>query len=77
MKRLLKVIPMLLLMIVATGINAQQRVSVSGTVVDAKNLPLIGVAVVEKGENRRNPCPGARAHEHGDRHHQHRQSAQQ
>lgn len=49
MKRLLKVIPMLLLMIVATGINAQQRVSVSGTVVDAKNLPLIGVAVVEKG----------------------------
>ncbi|MEZ7884488.1 MAG: TonB-dependent receptor plug domain-containing protein [Bacteroidales bacterium] len=49
MKRLLKVIPMLLLMIVATGINAQQKVSVSGTVVDAKNLPLIGVAVVEKG----------------------------
>lgn len=32
-----------------SDIIAQQRFSVSGTVVDSKNAPLIGVAVIEKG----------------------------
>jgi len=48
MKRLFLLISILCL---ATGMDiyAQQRFPVTGTVVDAKNAPLIGVAVVEKG----------------------------
>lgn len=49
MKRLLLLIPTILFLFIGVGISAQQRVSVTGTVVDAKNVPLIGVAVVEKG----------------------------
>jgi len=48
MKRLILLISVLFLAM-GMDINAQQRIPVSGTVVDAKNLPLIGVAVIEKG----------------------------
>lgn len=48
MKRLFLLISILF---IATGMDiyAQQKFPVSGTVVDAKNAPLIGVAVIEKG----------------------------
>lgn len=48
MKRFVLLMSVLLLF-TATGIDAQQRTSVSGVVVDAKNAPLIGVVVLEKG----------------------------
>ena len=48
MKRLLLLISILFIM-TESDIIAQQRFSVSGTVVDSKNAPLIGVAVIEKG----------------------------
>ena len=37
----------ILFIITETDVFAQQRFSISGTVVDSKNAPLIGVAVVE------------------------------
>ena len=48
MKRLFLLISILF---IATGMDiyAQQKFPVTGTVVDAKNAPLIGVAVIEKG----------------------------
>jgi len=48
MKRLIMIISILFI-ITETDVFAQQRFSLSGTVVDSKNAPLIGVAVVEKG----------------------------
>ena len=39
----------LLFIITDADIFAQQRFSVTGTIVDSKNAPLIGVAIVEKG----------------------------
>ena len=48
MKRLLMLIS-LLFIITDADIFAQQRFSVTGTIVDSKNAPLIGVAIVEKG----------------------------
>ena len=48
MKRFLMLISFILLLS-GLDINAQQRVTVTGTVVDVKNVPLIGVAIIEKG----------------------------
>ncbi len=48
MKRFILLISVLFLAM-GMDINAQQKIPVSGTVVDAKNIPLIGVAVIEKG----------------------------
>ncbi|MFA6334241.1 MAG: TonB-dependent receptor [Bacteroidales bacterium] len=48
MKRFILLISFLFL-VLGMDINAQQKIPVRGTVVDAKNIPLIGVAVIEKG----------------------------
>lgn len=48
MKRLLLLISILFIM-TESDVIAQQRFLASGTVVDSKNAPLIGVAVIEKG----------------------------
>lgn len=49
MKRLLFIIPYILFLFSGVGISAQQKFTVTGKIVDVKNLPLVGVAVVEKG----------------------------
>jgi TonB-linked SusC/RagA family outer membrane protein len=48
MKRIILLISVILITLGA-DINAQQRVTITGTVVDAKSIPLVGVAIIEKG----------------------------
>lgn len=48
MKRLILLMSLLIISL-GMDINAQQKVTVTGTVVDAKSLPLVGVAIIEKG----------------------------
>ncbi len=48
MKRLILLISLLIISL-GMDINAQQKVTVTGTVVDAKSMPLVGVAIIEKG----------------------------